>query len=165
MREEQFLSRVVREVDCGILLDITNVYVNATNRHYDPGHFIRALPAERIQQAHYCGVSREPNGYLNDTHTEITPPEVWALMDQALASTPLRALILERDDKFLPWERTISEVRLARQIFLKHRPAQPPDDARVFVSEPHLHGEAGNDDGYHKGIGTFPTCLDRSFAG
>jgi uncharacterized protein (UPF0276 family) len=162
MREEEFLTRVVREVDCGILLDITNVYINATNHHYDPSRFIRALPAERVQHAHYCGVFREPNGYLLDTHSEITPPEVWALLDEALACTSLRALILERDDKFLPWERTINEVRLAREIFLKHRPAQPPEDLPVFVPRSRLNGGSQDEtmnDGYNRELALFQRAL------
>jgi uncharacterized protein (UPF0276 family) len=163
MPEEEFLARIVREVDCGILLDITNVYINAANHHYDPHRFIRALPAERVQHAHYCGVFREPNGYLLDTHSEITPPEVWALVDEALACTSLRALILERDDKFLPWERTINEVRLAREIFLKHRPAQPPEDVPVFVPRSNLEGGSDEDgtenDGYNKELALFQRVL------
>lgn len=160
MPEEEFLARIVREVDCGILLDITNVYINATNHHYDPHRFIGALPAERVQQAHYCGVFREPNGYLLDTHSEITPPEVWALVDEALSCTSLRALILERDDKFLPWEPTINEVRREREIFLKHRPAQPPVDIPVFA--PASKGNAGNgtaNDGYNKELALFQRVL------
>ena len=162
MREEEFLTRVVREVDCGILLDITNVYINATNHHYDPHRFIRALPAERVLHAHYCGVLREPNGYLLDTHSEITPPEVWDLLDEALACTGLRALILERDDKFLPWEPTINEVRLARQIFLKHRPAKPQEDVRVFAPAPGAESDSANgaqNDGYQKELALFQRAL------
>lgn len=164
MREEELLARIVEQVDCGILLDITNVYINAVNHHYDPHQFIRSLPAERIQQAHYCGVMREPNGYLLDTHSEITPPEVWALLDEALACTSLRALILERDDKFLPWERTINEVRLAREIFLKHRPAQAPTDISVSISQSSSPGNGSdeiNDDdgGYNKEMALFQRVL------
>ena len=162
MPEEEFLTRVVSEVDCGILLDITNVYINATNHHYDPHRFIRALPAERVLHAHYCGVLREPNGYLLDTHSEITPPEVWALLDEALSCTGLRALILERDDKFLPWEPTINEVRLARQIFLKHRPARPLGEVRVFAPASGVTGDGANgaqDSGYEKELALFQRAL------
>jgi hypothetical protein len=133
MPEVEFIKRVVTEVDCGILLDITNVYINASNHHYDPNRFIRSLPSERILHSHYCGVLRQPDGYLLDTHSEITPPEVWALVDEALSCTALRALILERDSDFLPWDRTINEIRLARQIFLKHRPASPPSEIQSIA--------------------------------
>ena len=158
MREEEFLTRVVCEVDCGILLDITNVYINASNHHYDPHRFIRALPAERVLHAHYCGVLRESDGYLLDTHSETTPPEVWALLDEALSCTSLRALILERDDKFLPWERTINEVRLAREIFRKHRPAQAPADIRVSVPASNSNGASED------GVGTENDYYDRELA-
>jgi uncharacterized protein (UPF0276 family) len=126
MREEEFIRRVAEEVDCAILLDITNVYINGHNHGYDPRAYIRALPADRIQHGHYCGVMRLPDGYLLDTHSELTPPEVWKLVDETLATTDLRALILERDSDFLPWENTLNEIKLAREIFLKHRPAKAP---------------------------------------
>jgi uncharacterized protein (UPF0276 family) len=161
MTEAEFITRVVREVDCGILLDITNVYINATNHHYDPRQFIRALPAERILHAHYCGVLREPNGYLLDTHSEITPPEVWALLEDALTCTDLRALILERDEKFLPWEGTMNEVRLAKKIFLKHRSAQAPQNLRAFVSPSTPNGDDQNAEaeGYQKELALFQRAL------
>lgn len=160
MPEEEFFARVVREVDCGILLDITNVYINAINHHYDPRRFIRALPAERILQAHYCGFHRAPDGYLLDTHAELTQPEVWELLEEALTCTDIRAVILERDDKFLPWEQTINEVRLAREIFLKHRSAEPPASLRPLIPAPALNGDRdGEDDGHQKELALFQRAL------
>jgi len=161
MPEEEFITRVVREVDCGILLDITNVYINATNYHYDPSRFIRALPPERVLHAHYCGVMKEPNGYLLDTHSEETPPEVWALVEEALTCTDLRALILERDEKFLPWEGTMKEIRRAREIFLRHRSAQAPQSLRPLFS-PSMSKSAdpkAEDDGYQKELALFQRAL------
>ena len=156
MPEEEFFARVVRDVDCGILLDVTNVYINAINHHYDPRRFIRALPAERILQAHYCGFHRAPDGYLLDTHAELTQPEVWELLEEALTCTDIRAVILERDDKFLPWEQTINEVRLAREIFLRHRSAKPPDNLRPLIPEPPLNVDRnGEEDGYQKELALF----------
>src|SRR6185369_14146084 len=122
-------------------------HINAHNHRYDPRQFIAALPDERILQAHFCGVLRCEGGYLLDTHSEITPPEVWALIDETLASTALRALILERDDKFIPWEPTIHEVRLAREIFRKHRPANPPSEVRA-ITPPAPAVMNGSDHGY-----------------
>jgi len=160
MREEDFITKVVTAVDCGVLLDITNVFINASNHNYDPHGFIRSLPAERILQAHYCGVFRRDDGYLLDTHSEITPKEVWNLVDYTLANTSLRALILERDDKFLPWEATINEIRLAKEIFLKHRPAKMPSGVRTaspFVPSP---TETDLDEGgYSKELALFQQVL------
>lgn len=156
LREEEFITRVVAEVDCGILLDLTNVHINAHNHHYDPRQFIGALPADRILQAHYCGVLRREDGYLLDTHSEITPREVWDLVDHALATTGLRALILERDDKFVPWGPTINEVRLAREIFQKHRPAKAPAEMRAFAPA----GKSDSSDhGYSRELALFQEVM------
>lgn len=158
MREEEFIRRVVTELDCGILLDLTNVYVNANNYRYDPEKFIAALPADRILQAHYCGVLRRKDGYLLDTHSEVTPHEVWDLVERTLVTTSLRALILERDDKFLPWAMMQKELRIAREFFRRHRPASAPSEVRAIT--PPLPAAAGStDDGYSRELALFQQTL------
>lgn len=158
MREEEFIRRVVTELDCGILLDLTNVHINAHNYGYDPREFIAALPADRILQAHYCGVLRRQDGYLLDTHSEVTPREVWDLVDHALATTGLRALILERDDKFLPWAMMKKELRIARDAFRKHRPATAPSEVRA-ITPPTPPGANSSDDGYSRELALFQQTL------
>jgi uncharacterized protein (UPF0276 family) len=67
MSEAEFLSTVATEADCGILLDINNVYVNSTNHGYDALEFLDALPLERITQVHIAG--HDATGeFIVDTH-------------------------------------------------------------------------------------------------
>lgn len=160
MREEEFLKRVVMDVDCGILLDLTNVYINAHNHRYDPRAFIKALPPERILHVHFCGVLVAEDGYFLDTHSEITPREVWQLMDETLATTDLRAVILERDSGFSPWEPLVNELRVAREIFRKHRPSVAPATLKGYA--PSREVNAVQDDGegsYSKELALFQEIL------
>lgn len=67
MSEAEFLATIVEEADCGILLDINNVYVNATNHGYDPVQFLDTVPLARVAQVHIAG--HDASGeFLVDTH-------------------------------------------------------------------------------------------------
>jgi uncharacterized protein (UPF0276 family) len=124
MSEAEFLSRVATEADCGILLDVANLHVNAVNHRYDALEFLAALPAERVLHAHFCGASRGPDDFLYDTHFEPTWPPIWRLLEAALERTALRALILERDREFVPFRGPMDEIWFARERFAKHRGAK-----------------------------------------
>lgn len=91
--EATFLRRVVEEADCGLLLDVNNVYVNSKNHGYDPVAFLDALPLERVAQVHLAG--HEVRGdVIIDTHGAPVPDPVWALYAQLLERTgPVTTLI------------------------------------------------------------------------
>lgn len=133
MTESEFIGRVVKEADAGIMLDITNVFINSTNHHYDAREFITSLPVDRILHCHYCGALCEHDGYYLDTHEEKTLPEIWKLLDHTLANTALRTVTLERDAGFNPFTPVLEEMWRAKEIFLKHRPAKAPAELRSTV--------------------------------
>ena len=135
MAEHDFLGRVSEQADTGLLIDITNVFINATNNGYDPVEFIRKLPGDRVLHAHFCGVTEEHN-YLWDTHCEPTTKEIWSLLDETLACTDLRSVILERDEKFDPFSQILEEVWKAREVWSKHRPIKAPPEIRPSKYEP-----------------------------
>src|SRR5262245_2998006 len=55
--EWEFLSEIARRADCGILLDVNNIYVNAFNHHFDPKTYITQVPHDRVGQIHLAGHS------------------------------------------------------------------------------------------------------------
>ena len=57
MSEAEFVCEVVRRADCGLLLDVNNVHVNAVNHGYDARAFIDAMPASRVLQSRWLGCS------------------------------------------------------------------------------------------------------------
>jgi len=127
MGEAEFIKRIAEQADCGILLDVANLWINAANHKYDPLAFLRELPPERVLHAHFCGATRGPDAFFYDTHCEVTMPPVWNLIDEALRHTSLRALVFERDQRFVPFQEPMEEIFKARELFRRHRkPKQDP---------------------------------------
>ena len=90
MTEWQFLAELARRADCGILLDVNNVFVSAHNHGFDPRAYLRALPPERVGQIHLAGHSVEGE-LLIDTHDDFVREEVWQLYRDAIARFGARA--------------------------------------------------------------------------
>jgi uncharacterized protein (UPF0276 family) len=98
MTEAEFISRVVTEADCGILLDLTNLFMNAVNLGYDPYRFIDSLPLDRVVQVHLAGGVRDEDLWV-DTHSHPVDnhPQVWDLLGYLCQRAPVRAVLIERD--------------------------------------------------------------------
>jgi uncharacterized protein len=96
MEEHEFLAELGRRADCGILLDVNNVYVSAHNHGFDPHAYIAALPAERVGQIHLAGHTEE-GALLIDTHDGHVRPEVWQLYADAVGLLGARSTMIEWD--------------------------------------------------------------------
>lgn len=118
--EIDFLNRVLDDADCGLLLDVNNVYVNSINAGYDARAFIDALPAERIWYVHVAGHYVEADDLRIDTHGSDVIEPVWGLLDYAYARFGPLPTVLERDFNFPPVERLLGEVERIRSIQQAH---------------------------------------------
>ena len=116
MTEAQFIGEIAEKTDCGLLLDITNLYINSTNHNYDIKEFLSQLPLERVVQLHFVG-GYSYDGILIDSHSESTPAEVWQLMKQVTSSTNVNGIVLERDENIPPFNELTRELQQARSIF------------------------------------------------
>ena len=113
--EWEFLAAVAEEADCGILLDVNNVFVSAHNHGFDPEAYVDAIPAERVFQIHLAGHSVE--GPLRiDTHDARVCDEVWALYAYALARTGPVSTLIEWDDRIPPLATLEAEAARARAV-------------------------------------------------
>jgi uncharacterized protein (UPF0276 family) len=112
--EADFLAEVARRADCGILLDVNNVWVSCRNHGWDPGAYLAALPPERVGQLHLAGHTRN-GALLIDTHDQPVAPEVWALYAEAVRRFGAVATCLERDDHLPPFDELVVEVVRARE--------------------------------------------------
>ena len=113
MTEWDFLSAVAEEADCGILLDINNVYVSAFNHGFDPERYIESVPVERVVQYHLAGHS-DHGLYLLDTHDHPLRTEVWSLYEKAVRRFGKVSALVEWDDnipEFPTLEATAAEAR------------------------------------------------------
>jgi hypothetical protein len=113
MSEWEFLSAVAEEADCGILLDINNIYVSAFNHGFEPERYIELVPIGRVVQYHLAGHS-DHGAYLLDTHDHPVSPKVWSLYDQAVRRFGKVSTLVEWDDnipEFAALEATTDEAR------------------------------------------------------
>ncbi len=115
MPEWTFLSEVAKRADCGILLDINNVYVSATNHGFNPEEYLTALPAERIGQIHLAGHS-DQGTHLLDTHAGPVSAPVWDLYRLALRRYGRVSTLIEWDERIPEFEELCAEAERARAI-------------------------------------------------
>jgi uncharacterized protein len=113
--EAEFLAEVARRADCGILLDVNNVFVSCKNNRWDPHAYLAALPAERIGQIHLAGHSDEGD-LLIDTHDHAVCDPVWELYRDTIARLGHVSTLLERDDHIPPFDELTEEAQQARAI-------------------------------------------------
>jgi uncharacterized protein (UPF0276 family) len=127
MTEAEFLVAIAEEADCGILLDVNNVYVSAHNHHLDAATYIDSIPAERVFQIHLAGHS-EAGELLIDTHDHPVRDEVWVLFERAVERIGPVSTLIEWDDRIPPYETLIEEAERARAILDR---IAAPETARV----------------------------------
>lgn len=103
LTESQFIAEVAEQADCGLLLDLHNVYTNSVNHRYDPFEFIDSLPLERVVQVHLGG-GHDEEGWRIDSHNSATPEPVWDLLKHLVERADLKAVIVEWDKDLPPFE-------------------------------------------------------------
>jgi len=117
MSEASFLGTIAEEADCGILLDINNVYVNAANHGDDPAAFLDELPLERVAQVHIAGHDAS-GSFVVDTHGAAVAAEVHALYEELVAAAPHPFWTLLEWDHDLPsLEELLEELARVREAW------------------------------------------------
>jgi uncharacterized protein len=113
--EWTFLGAVAEAADCGILLDVNNVWVSAVNHGFSPLDYLAGLPGDRIGQIHLAGHA-DAGTHLVDTHDHPVPPPVWALYREAIRRFGPLSTLVEWDDRIPPAETLLAEAERARTI-------------------------------------------------
>lgn len=121
MTEWEFLNEVVELADCGILLDVNNIYVSSQNHGFDPLEYVNAVPAGRVGQIHIAGHSKFER-YILDTHDHPVLDPVWKLYQRALQRSGHTATLLEWDDRIPSFDEVHDEALKANR-FLRHATA------------------------------------------
>jgi hypothetical protein len=96
MTEWEFLREVVERADCGILLDVNNIYVSSKNHNFDPLDYVDGVPHDRVGQIHIAGHSKYEK-YILDTHDHPVLDPVWKLYAHALKKCGPTNTLLEWD--------------------------------------------------------------------
>jgi uncharacterized protein (UPF0276 family) len=127
MDEADFVHAVVDAAGCGLLLDVNNVFVNATNHGFDPYAMLAKYPLERVVQIHVAGHDVSDPRLVVDTHAEPIREEVYELLAFALERTGPVPVLLERDGNFPAWNAIHAELKQLRALW--ERSASTPDGA------------------------------------
>lgn len=120
MDEIEFLNAVLAEADCGLLLDLNNLYVNSVNHGYAATEYLSAIPAHRILYAHMAGHYVEAPDLLVDTHGAPIVDPVWNLLDLAYRTFGVFPTLLERDFAIPPLPELLREVDAIRALQASH---------------------------------------------
>jgi len=119
MGEPKFINYILEQADCGLLLDVNNLYINSVNHKYDPHKFLDQIDLDRVVEIHMAGGTYKYN-MLIDTHAHSISPQVWALCEEVVKRTPLNCLIIERDGNLPDFSELVNELDMARSIMQKY---------------------------------------------
>jgi hypothetical protein len=122
--EWDFLRQMTEETGCLLLLDVNNVYVSAFNNDFDPAHYVRQIPHERVVQMHLAG-HQHCGDYIIDTHDRRVADDVWRLFTLAWQLTGGAATLLEWDSQIPDFEDYHAELLKARD-FMSASDVRPP---------------------------------------
>lgn len=115
MTEAEFITRLLNETDCGLLLDVTNLYINSRNFDFDWRKFLDDIPMERIVQLHFVGSQRHGTRLI-DAHADKTENDIWTVFKEVCRLAEVKAAILERDENFPVFDEIVEEMRTARNM-------------------------------------------------
>ncbi|MCK0139166.1 DUF692 domain-containing protein [Aliiroseovarius sp. F47248L] len=117
--EPDFLREVARRTGCGLLLDVNNVFVSATNLEFDPRAYIDAYPLDLVEEFHLAGHDEDADELgrklLIDSHGKPVDEPVWTLFDHVIARAGARPALVEWDNDVPEWDVLEAEAARATQ--------------------------------------------------
>lgn len=117
LTESEFVNQVMDQCECGLLLDLTNVYNNGLNLGIDPIRFIDEIPLERVVQVHVAG-GTWAGDLLQDNHSADVFGEVWDLLAYVLPKAPIKGVLIERDGKWPDdFPNVLADVERAKLVY------------------------------------------------
>jgi uncharacterized protein (UPF0276 family) len=115
MTEWEFLGELVRAANCGILLDVNNVYVSAYNHGFDPSEYLAGIPFDHVVQVHVAGHTSYET-HIVDTHIGPVIDPVWHLFAEAHRLAGGVSVLLEWDAEIPSFEATHAEALRAKDF-------------------------------------------------
>lgn len=116
MSEIEFINYVIQKADCGLLLDVNNIYVNSINQQYEAETFLKALPVDRVMYLHTAGHFEEAEDLRVDTHGADVIDPVWDLLDRTYELFGVMPTLLERDFNIPPMNELVKEVEKIKAL-------------------------------------------------
>ncbi|WP_170523028.1 MNIO family bufferin maturase [Ruegeria arenilitoris] len=116
--EPDFLREVAHRTGCGLLLDVNNVFVSATNLNYSPQAYIDAYPLDQVGEIHLGGHDEDQDDHgqplLIDSHGRAVVDPVWALLDYVLDQSGPKPVLIEWDNDVPDWPTLRAEAERAQ---------------------------------------------------
>ncbi len=127
MSETDFIRSIASRTGCGLLLDLNNVFVSATNHSFSPQEYLADFPLRHVGEIHVAGHATETdddnNPLLIDTHDRTICDAVWRLYDHVLGLGRYIPTLIEWDNAVPDWPVLEAEARLADAIAARHQTA------------------------------------------
>lgn len=124
MDEVSFLTELAGRTGCGMLLDVNNVFVSATNQGWDPRAYIDAFPLDVVGEIHLGGHDADEDEHgaplLIDSHGRAVADPVWALYEYTIARTGPRPTLIEWDNDVPDWPTLRAEAARAAAHLTAH---------------------------------------------
>jgi uncharacterized protein (UPF0276 family) len=136
LSDAEFVNLICRETGAGLLLDVENVYLNATNHGFDPNAFVDALPAGLVREVHMAGGISIPQEtmmrpFLADSHSHPVPDLALDLLEHVLVRQNPRFIVLERDDRLDAVDEILDDVDRIRERLRRRRAEGAHGEAAV----------------------------------
>ncbi|GAC1044657.1 MNIO family bufferin maturase [Rhizobium sp. No.120] len=120
IEETEFLAEVARRTGCGLLLDVNNVFVAATNHHMDARAYLKRFPVQWVREIHLSGHSETVDDagapLLIDSHDTPVKDPVWALYEELIGRIGPVASLVEWDNDVPEWPVLRAEAEAADAI-------------------------------------------------
>ncbi len=137
LSEWEFISRMAEDADCGLLLDVNNVYVSSVNHDFDPYDYLQSFPHDRVVQFHLAGHTN-CGTHCIDTHDGPVIDPVWQLYNRAHELTGGVSTLLEWDANIPPLPVVHHEVLKAKQFIASgDLPEQTEATTPALATVPH----------------------------
>ena len=124
LSETDFLRELVRRTGCGLLLDVSNVFVSATNHGYSPLDYIADFPLAQVGEIHLAGHAEqtddEGDPLIIDSHDGPVADAVWKLFDMVIGRCGPIPTLVEWDSKIPDWSILKAEAAAAQAILDRH---------------------------------------------
>lgn len=124
MSETDFIAEIARRAGCGLLLDVNNVFVSATNHGWKPMHYLRDFPLHLVEEIHLAGHAEDTDDegdiLLIDAHDRPVSNDVWALYETVIIQTGPLPTLVEWDNDIPDWPVLRLEAQAADAILEKH---------------------------------------------
>jgi len=123
--EVEFLTEVARATGCGLLLDVANVDVSATNHGFDPADYLARFPLAAVEEIHLAGRFETVDALglplFIDAHDSPVADPVWALYESVLARTGPLPTLIEWDNDVPAFAGLMAEAERAEARLAKVR--------------------------------------------